>query len=47
MNAEFIHMGLAQRDRLQRLNEIAIHQMVVLTTSAAVRRLAEQKDEKP
>jgi hypothetical protein len=47
MNAEFIHMDLPQRDRLQRLNEIAIRQMQVLTTSAAVRQLAEQKDEKP
>jgi hypothetical protein len=47
MNAEFIHMDLAQRDRLQRLNEIAIRQMEVLTTSAAVRQLAAAKQEKP
>lgn len=47
MNAEFIHMGLTQRDRLQRLNEIAIRQMQVLTTSAAVRQLAAPKEEKP
>jgi hypothetical protein len=30
MNAEFIHMGLAQGERLRRLNEIAIRQMKVL-----------------
>jgi hypothetical protein len=30
MNAEFIHMGLAQGDRLQRLNVIAIRQMKTL-----------------
>lgn len=40
MNAEFIHMGLAQTERLQRLNEIAIRQMQVLTTSAAAKQLA-------
>ena len=33
MNAEFIHMGLIQGDRLKRLNEIAIRQMKTLTTS--------------
>jgi hypothetical protein len=30
MNAEFIHMGLSQGERLRRLNEIAIHQMKAL-----------------
>lgn len=30
MNAEFIHMGLPQDERLQRLNQIAIRQMRVL-----------------
>ena len=30
MNAEFIHMGLGQDDRLKRLNEIAIRQMKTL-----------------
>lgn len=34
MNAELIHMGLSQGERLKRLNEIAIRQMQVLTTSA-------------
>jgi len=33
MNAEFIHMGLTQSDRLKRLNEIAIRQMKTLTTA--------------
>jgi hypothetical protein len=32
MNAEFIHMGLPQGDRLKRLNPIAIRQMQVLTS---------------
>lgn len=31
MNAEFIHMGLPQPDRLKRLNTIAIRQMQTLT----------------
>jgi len=33
MNAEFIHMGLAQGERLKRLNQIAIRQMQVLTST--------------
>jgi hypothetical protein len=33
MNAEFIHMGLAQGERLRRLNEIAIRQMQVLAST--------------
>ena len=47
MNAEFIRMTLSQSDRLQRLNQIAIRQMQVLTTSTAARRLAVPKEEKP
>ena len=39
MNAEFIHMGLAQGDRLKRLNEIAIRQMRVLTVAPAVKQI--------
>ena len=39
MNAEFIHMRLSQGERLKRLNEIAIRQMQVLTTSSAIKRL--------
>jgi hypothetical protein len=33
MNAEFIHMGLPQGERLKRLNQIAIGQMQVLTSA--------------
>jgi hypothetical protein len=39
MNAEFIHMGLLQGERLQRLNEIAIRQMQVLTSAPALKQL--------
>lgn len=41
MNAEFIHMGLPQGDRLQRLNEIAIRQMKTLTSETGARRISE------
>jgi hypothetical protein len=41
MNAELIHMGLAQGARLRRLNEIAIRQMQVLTTIPAAKQLKE------
>ena len=39
MNAELIHMGLSQGNRLKRLNEIAIRQMQVLTSTSAVKQL--------
>jgi len=39
MNAELIHMGLSQGERLQRLNQIAIRQMEILTTVPAVKQL--------
>lgn len=39
MNAEFIHMGLAQGERLKRLNQVAIRQMQVLTAGPTVRQL--------
>ncbi len=39
MNAEFIHMGLAQGERLKRLNQIAIRQMRVLTADPSVKQL--------
>ena len=39
MNAELIHMGLAQGERLSRLNAIAIRQMQVLTGAVAIRQL--------
>ncbi len=41
MNAELIHMGLSQADRLKRLNEIAIRQMQVLTSTTAIKQLKE------
>ncbi len=31
LNAEFIHMGLSQPERLKKLNEIAIRQLTLLT----------------
>jgi hypothetical protein len=34
MNAELIHMGLPQPERLKRLNQIAIRQMEILTSSS-------------
>jgi hypothetical protein len=39
MNAELIHMGLSQGDRLTRLNRIAIRQMQVLTAAQAIGKL--------
>ena len=41
MNAEFIHMGLSQGERLKRLNEIAIRQMQVLTSAPALKQIKE------
>lgn len=43
MNAEFIHMGLPQGERLKRLNQIAIRQMQTLTTAMAPRQLEPPK----
>jgi hypothetical protein len=45
MNAELIHMGLPQGERLKRLNEIAIRQMQVLTAHPGVRQLGPPKEE--
>jgi hypothetical protein len=39
MNAELIHMGLSQGERLKRLNAIAIRQMQVLTSASAIKQL--------
>ncbi len=39
MNAELIHMGLPQGERLKRLNAIAIRQMQVLTSASAIKNL--------
>jgi hypothetical protein len=36
MNAEFIHMGLPQGERLKRLNQIAIRQMQTLTAHTGI-----------
>jgi hypothetical protein len=41
MNAEFIHMGLTQSDRLKRLNEIAIRQMKTLTATVNLKALGD------
>ncbi len=41
MNAELIHMGLSQGERLTRLNAIAIRQMQVLTSASAIKQLKE------
>ncbi|OGW28208.1 MAG: DNA-binding protein [Nitrospirae bacterium GWC2_57_13] len=41
MNAELIHMGLSQGERLKRLNGIAIRQMQVLTSASAIKKLKE------
>ncbi|MCI4440382.1 KilA-N domain-containing protein [Tibeticola sp.] len=41
MNAELIHMGLSQGERLNRLNQIAIRQMQVLTGAQVIRQLKE------
>lgn len=37
LNAEFIHMGLAQGERLQKLNDVAIRQLRSLTSHLALR----------
>jgi hypothetical protein len=47
MNAEFIHMSLAQSERLKRLNQIAIRQMQTLTAHTAVRQLGPKMEEQP
>ncbi len=39
LNAEFIKQGLAQKDRLTRLNEIAIHQMELLMNVPMIKGL--------
>lgn len=46
MNAEFIHMGVEQGDRLKRLNQIAIRQMQTLAAHTSVRQIALSKDKK-
>lgn len=39
LNAELIHMGIGQGNRLKKLNETAIRQLQTLTATRAVRRL--------
>ena len=46
MNADFIHMGLSQGERLKRLNQIAIRQMQTLTAHTVVRQLGPPKEAK-
>lgn len=46
MNAEFIHMGLAQGERLKRLNQISIRQMQILAAHTSVRQIAVSKGRK-
>ena len=45
MNAEFIHMGLTQGERLKRLNEIAIRQMRTLTAEVPIKALGDDTGE--
>ena len=42
LNAVFIEQGMPQPERLKKLNEIAIHQMSVLESSAIDRKLLKQ-----
>lgn len=44
INAELIHMGLSQGDRLKRLNAIAIRQLQTLIAPRALRQLASPQD---
>ena len=46
MNAEFIHMGVHQSERLKRLNQIAIRQMQTLAAHMSVRQIEPPKDKK-
>ncbi len=39
LNAHFINEGISQAERLARLNEIAIHQMKLLTEEAGIKKL--------
>ena len=46
MNAEFIHMGVHQGERLKRLNQIGIRQMQTLAAHMSVRQIEPPKDKK-
>lgn len=45
LNAEFIHMGVVQSERLQKLNDIAIRQMRSLTSHLALHALRINRNE--
>jgi len=45
LNAEFIKVGLSQRERLQKLNEIAIYQMKSLLGNPSIKKLEERRIE--
>ena len=45
LNALFIHDGLPQETRLDRLNKIAIQQMLILTNSSRIKRLEGNNNE--
>lgn len=45
LNAEFIHMGLAQGERLQKLNEIAIRQLRSLASHLTLHALGAARNE--
>lgn len=38
LNAEYIHLGLSKDERIQRLNEVAIHQLELLLKIPAIKR---------
>jgi hypothetical protein len=44
INAELIHMGLSQSERVMRLNEIAIRQMQILTNHPSISQLPSSGD---
>ena len=46
INAEFIHMGMTQGDRLKRLNQIAVRQMQTLT-DRVIKRLPKRERGRP
>jgi hypothetical protein len=43
LNALFINEGLAQKERLKKLNTIAIHQMKLLVSDHGIKKLGEKK----
>lgn len=47
LNAEYIKLGFVKADRLQRLNEVAIHQMSLLATAPTISRLESGDQQAP